>query len=85
MHPETERDKELGGACRGQRAPPGHSLRLNADFFKRIVHRLANLPEANTAEHNSTNVMRVITLPAYVPAASITGTVLLLLNEGCTH
>lgn len=68
-----ERDEELEGAGRGQRAPASLSLWLNADFFKRIVHRLANLPAASAAEHNGANVMRAVTLPAYVPAARITG------------
>lgn len=79
-------DKELGGAGRGRRAPPSLSLWLNADLFKRIVHRLANLPAASAAERDGANVMRVVALPAYVPAASGTGK---LLNEGftplCTH
>lgn len=69
-HPEKE--GELGGAGRGQRAPPSISLWLNAVLFKRIVHRLANLPAASTAEHDGANVMRVAALPAYVPAANST-------------
>lgn len=60
IHPD--RDKELGGAHRGQRAPPSFSLWLNADFFKRIVHRPANLPAASAAEHDGANVMRVTCL-----------------------
>lgn len=62
MYPEKHRDKELGWACRGQRAPPSFSLWLNADFFKRIVHRLANLPAASTAEHDGAYVVRVTCL-----------------------
>lgn len=76
-----QRKKELGGAGRGPRAPPSLSLWLNADLFKRIVHRRANLLAASAAEHDGANVMRVVALPAYVPAASGTGK---LLNEGCT-
>lgn len=70
---KKKRDKEPGGAGRGQRAPPSLSLWLNADLFKRIVHRLANLPAASTAEHDGANVMRVVASSAYVPAASSTG------------
>lgn len=68
-----KKDKELGGAGRGQGAPSSLSLWLKADLFKRIVYRLANLPAASTAEHSGANVMRVVALPAYVPAASSTG------------
>lgn len=56
-----ERDNELGGAGRGQRVLSSLSPWLNAHLFKRIVHRLANLPAANAAEHNGANVMRVVT------------------------
>lgn len=51
-----------------QRAPPILSLGLNADLFKRIVHRLANLPAASAAEPDGANVMRAVALPACVPA-----------------
>lgn len=54
------------------RAPPSLSLGLNADLLKRIVHRLANLPAASAAENSSANVMRVVALPAYLPAARST-------------
>lgn len=61
------------------RAPPSLSLWLNADFFKRIVHRLANLPAANTAVHNGANVMRGVTClrTCYQKHRED--------DEGCTH
>lgn len=68
---ERERDKRAGtGERRGQRAPPSLSLRLKADVFKRLVHRLANPPAASAAECDGANVMRVVALPAYMPAAT---------------
>ncbi len=70
-YPEKERDKEPGGVGT-HRAPPSLSLWLNADLLKRIVHRLANLPAASAAENSGANVMRVVALPAYLPAASST-------------
>lgn len=88
---ETVRKAEEAG--RGQRAPPRLSVWLNADLFKRIVHRLANLPAASTAEHNGANVMKVVTLSAYLTAARVAAKLCTLLNEGrkdssallCTH
>lgn len=59
-----ETDTKLGGAGRAQIAPPGLSLWLKADLFKRIVRRLANLPAASAAEHGGANVMRVVAQPA---------------------
>ncbi len=82
---KKERDKELGVAGGGPRAPPSLSLWLNADLFKRIVHRLANLPATSAAEHIDANVMRVVALSACVLAASSNNEAALLLHEGCTH
>lgn len=80
IHPN--RDKELGGARRGQRAPPSFSLWLKADFFKRIVHRPANLPAASAAKHNGANVMRVTCLHT---CCQNHGESAPLLHDGCTR
>lgn len=52
---EKEEHQQEDEAGRG--ASPSLSVWSNADFFKRIVHGLANLPAASTAEHGA-NVMR---------------------------
>ncbi|KAG7478693.1 hypothetical protein JOB18_006048 [Solea senegalensis] len=74
----THSEKKRGRAERGQKAPPNISLWLTADLFKKIIHRLANLPAASTAEHDGANVMRAAALTAYVSAAEKH-------TEGCIH
>lgn len=51
------RDEERGEGA--GRTPAGLSPWLNADLFKRIVHRPANLAPASAAEHDGANLMRV--------------------------
>lgn len=48
------------------RTPSSLWMWLKADFFKRIVSPLANLPAASEAEHDGANVMRVVQLAAYM-------------------
>lgn len=63
--PHPKRNTLLEGADWGQRVPAILSLWLKVALFKRIFHRLANLPATSSAEHNSANVMRVVALPPF--------------------